>query len=614
MNKFIRTLLLTCLGFAQITANAAIPKDFSLQDLKEYHQTKNTCQNECNSISKIKFVSLSQNILKVDIEVNAIDLSYLDIPFNFNLFKIKDVKLNNQDKVATLYDGRNFGLIVNKGISNIELTIDINEQNNIQFKSKPSYSLESLDDNISINTIGNQIVNFKKKEEVKNIKSEDSKFEVKKNPIYLVKRTISLENKWQVNTEVVSLTPWIKSNDKIKVKLLPNEKILDNNIEVLDNSVELIVNENSISWNSIIPINKEIKIENTTDIIQDYVIKSNREWVYSYTGLNQNNLGNTIPGVKKTTEWLLYKGDVVNLKLDNPKAIDGLTSVIKEYSVRIYNTYPITYAYNYNYETSLGGRYYVDIPKNYEFKSLRIDNIEVQNTLHDNKLAVDAKPGVSNVEIEVTSKDKIEWLYKIDDLKFNEHIINKTYELHDYKGWVLATGGADIKPSILLWGIILVVLFTSIGLGFIENKFKSRDWFFILLGLSQLGMFAFYIMVAWYLMVSKKELINNKIKYYNTIQSIILIFTLVMIVTVLMSFNQGLLETPNSYIEGFSTSSTNIYWYSEVVATPWLFIVPEYIYRIIMLCWAFWVSIKIIKLLSYGWNKIANPEIWKNNK
>jgi len=64
--------------------------------------------------------------------------------------------------------------------------------------------------------------------------------------------------------------------------------------------------------------------------------------------------------------------------------------------------------------------------------------------------------------------------------------------------WVLFTGGPDLGPSVLFWGLVIVLILLSIGLGRSRlTPLKTRDWLFLGLGLSQAGIWVWLLVTGW---------------------------------------------------------------------------------------------------------------------
>ena len=162
-------------------------------------------------------------------------------------------------------------------------------------------------------------------------------------------------------------------------------------------------------------------------------------------------------------------------------------------------------------------------------------------------------------------------------------------------------------PAVLFWGVLIVIFILSLGLGKIPlTPLKSRHWFLLLVGLSQIPMASAGIVIAWLMLLGWRA--NQTAagwRYFNALQIILGGLTVLALGVLFAAVAQGLLSSPDMQITGNQSSAFLLNWYQDrslpTLPTATVISVPLIVYRLLMLAWALWLAVSLLNWLKWGW-------------
>jgi hypothetical protein len=78
---------------------------------------------------------------------------------------------------------------------------------------------------------------------------------------------------------------------------------------------------------------------------------------------------------------------------------------------------------------------------------------------------------------------------------------------------------------------------------------------------------------------------------------------------------EGLLGSPDMQVRGNGSSSTHLAWFTDrsgaVLPSAWMMSVPIMVYRGVMLAWALWAALALLKWIKWGWGSFTEGGGWK---
>jgi hypothetical protein len=88
--------------------------------------------------------------------------------------------------------------------------------------------------------------------------------------------------------------------------------------------------------------------------------------------------------------------------------------------------------------------------------------------------------------------------------------------------------------------------------------------------------------------------------------------------SIIVSLPSGLLGTPDMHVTGNGSIGNSLAWFadrSESVlpsATAWS--VPIWIYKVLILAWALWLSFALLRWLPWVWKSFAREGFWHSRR
>ena len=185
--------------------------------------------------------------------------------------------------------------------------------------------------------------------------------------------------------------------------------------------------------------------------------------------------------------------------------------------------------------------------------------------------------------------------------------------------WILLVGGPNLGPAVLFWGVLLVIVLISVGLGrFKQTPLKTRHWLLLLIGLSQIPVFGAMLVVGWLIALGLREKIQLNIKpiYFNTLQIGLCLLTIVALLLLFYAIDQGLLGYPKMQIAGNNSTAYSLKWYQDHsdpnLPQAWVISIPVLAYRFLMLAWSLWLAYSLVSWLQWGWSCFSSGgAVWR---
>lgn len=593
------------------------------------------CLDSCGAVVGLEIKKFDESTGIVDLVLNysANKKTLLPILLSQNDFDILSVThVQNSQNVPLLKKDKIYFLAqANSAEDSIRIVAKKKTSSQNTILTDSPIRVVSVANNVSVQNTRNQFsINFAAPEK-KEVAADDKKPEVlvkndiKTNASYILERVIVLDTKWRMTT---TLRPVISNRSssevlEFKVPLINGEKILTSAIESNDNVVNVkIKTGDSFSWTSEINPNNTLSVPSANGQFTQLVrMLSKDSWEInpSETGLKPVEI-NSDRVYKNGYSWFMWSNESLDTNVSIYKYVDGQVLAVSDLEISVdMNTLPTQAVMNFKVNSSIGGIYkFKNKNKDFKIVDLSINQAKIQSDVKNDEVSLMLKPGINNVVINFTYTPEDSFIFKAPEFDFNTQVMNASLKVQDGKNWVLYTGGADIKPSVLLWSV-LVTLFIfsfivfksgSIGLSFISTAL-------LLFGISQVGIDFVIFSLLWFFMI-KFRMSNTMEDFktyfrFNAFQFFFALLTVFVISGMISVVAKGLLLTPESFIAGYQSSFTSLYWYSQDYATqqtPWLLTAPIWVYRVLMMVWAVWLAFNMLNWLKSCWIAFSNNGFW----
>ena len=590
----------------------SLPEGGSLNDLSNYVNVKKNCEQlSCNTINAIQMDKIDASSKKVELtlKISARELSLSELPFIAEQVDISDIKLNNKLWYGiTKQDGK-YWLAVPTGLNNVQMQITLKDGLSVISLKEPK-NFENLDKQNQVNLIkrnNEYFLEFDTK--IENRKDVKNETELPIEPYFILNRQLNLGNKWRMTT-MISPIPGveIKKPVSISIPLIKGEHVLSEDIKADNGNINIVLNNSPIQWSSIIDETSQLDIvaNNKSNYLENWNINSQKDWLFSFNGVNPNYHN------QNNYQWLIWPTDKLTFNFEKPKVLPGKNLNIENYSmVAQYDTQPFSYNVTFTMNSSLGGRTYLEVPKDYIVKELKVNN-KIVNTNNESKIALDINSGANEIGLILNQNADWSIMTHFPQIKLPVSSVNNTYSFNykDSERWIIWTGGANLNPSILLWGILLSLVVFAYFLRKLPTPLTFITWTLLLLGVSQNSIFSIIILIITFILAASKPIIfkqsTEKLKY-DMYQIVLSILILVSLGILLATLNHGLLFNPEIY------TSSQLSWFTEQSDTAsgaWFISLPLWVYHGLMFAWAIWLAFSFTKLAKWFWTILSQPQLW----
>lgn len=614
MNKNILRILLSVffISISTLGHTQSLPEGGTLTDLSNYVNIKKNCEQlSCNTINTIKINRIDSDSKKVDLTLNisARELSLSELPFNAEQVNIENIKLNNKSWYGvTKQDGR-YWLAVPVGLNNVQMQITLKDGLSV-ISLKELKNFENLDKQSQVNLIrrnNEYFLEFDTK--IENKKEVKNETELPMTPYFILNRQLNLGNKWRMTTMIYPLPGVeIKKPVTVSIPLIKGEHILSEDIKSDNGNINVVLNNMPIQWNSIIDETSQLDViaNSKSNYLENWNINAQKDWLFSFSGINPNYHN------QNNYQWLIWPDDKLTFNFEKPKVLAGKNLNIENYNIRAnYDTQPFNYDTTFTINSSLGGRTYIEIPKGYIIKELRVNN-KLINTNNDSKIALDINSGANDVRIILNQNDDWTTVTHFPKIKLPVNSVNNIYQFNyqDSERWIIWTGGANLNPAILLWGVLLSLIVFAYFLRKLPTPLTFTTWTVLLLGVSQNSIFSIIILVGTFILATLKPIIlkdTTKRVKYDMYQIVLSILILISLSILLATLNHGLLFNPEIYTD------KQLIWFTEQSNTAsgaWFISFPLWVYHTIMFVWSIWLAFSVIKLAKWFWAILSQPQLW----
>lgn len=598
--------ILLIMSLSISSAFAQIPNDFSLNDLSAYVNKEDNCNNySCNAINSFSITNINNNIITFDIQATARKTSEILIPFSADKVNIKEVLLNGKKWYGARKEDNNIFIVVPPDFNTITLVTQLKE---------PLLKFNYLPHNFRSN-IGEEFVKLSERNneyflEVSLGFSENKFVREEENlpitPYFIVSRELVLGNRWRMKTTVSPISN-INDSKLLNIKLLSGESVLTEGIQQRDDSVRIIAGNTPISWESIITPQNHLQLKGEEKgYINQFSLNVEKDWIYKFSGMN--------PNIKNDMgySWIMWPDDTLILELEKPNILKGENLNIEDITIDAnVDTQPFNYLINFKINSALGGRTHVTIPEEYTARSLTVGNMRKEIDQNSKTIAIDLNSGENQVSLTLNRKADWSFMMKLPVLKFEKDAVNVKYNLNTYNldRWILWTGGSDLNPPILLWGVLVSLFVLALALAYLPTPLSVLSWTLLLFGLSQTGINSTVFIILTFMLIGFKSSIyktEQNIKFYNSYQVLMIIMVFISIIILLMALRQGLLLNPEIF------SNYQLVWFSEQMKdkSAWIISLPLWVYRSLMFIWAIWLAYSVTIWSKWIWSKFTYYNIW----
>lgn len=436
-----------------------------------------------------------------------------------------------------------------------------------------------------------------------------------------VERYLNFNQQWTLETRVKRLTP-ADSVVSLNIPLIEGEKVIRDGLDIQNNEirVQLKQGQRQFVWQSVLPQTDALflKAKQTEQWVEYWNLSWEPTWHIQWQGLPliQNGFAGYVL-------WRPWPGEELNLQIQRPAGEQGQTLTLDNSRLKVRPGQRSTDIELFlSLRSSLGQQHSITLPENAQLTEVSLRGRSLPLQLVDGTLTLPINPGEQQALIKWRQNSEIETILDTPEIQLGLNGVNSEIELFmPQDRWILAVGGPNLGPAVLLWGVLFVLVLVAITLGRLPlTPLKAQHWILLLLGLTQASMLTLAIVVGWLLALGlrEKQSWQESRLGFNFVQIGLGILTLIALSSLFFAIEQGLLGQPDMQIVGNGSYQQYLHWYQdhndEILPQAWVLSLPLFVYRALMLLWALWLAFALLGWLRWGWQCFSHDGIWRHIK
>ncbi|PPK68737.1 hypothetical protein B0F88_111145 [Methylobacter tundripaludum] len=618
-------LLLPLLSMPSPEAYAEIPDKAVLEELRNKLLEKPVppdCMSSCAQIPQMK-VTITDKELAISLQIHAHQSVAVPLPAEYEQWFPNQILVDGKTAPGLYRDNKDLWINLGAGEHQVVLsgTAPLLSKFTLPLPLKPNW--------VGIQNTGWQVIGLQENGEVDdqlqfsriNRAEQQNAAELEPGalpPFVRVERTLQLGLDWRVVTRIVRVSP-ADSAVVLAVPLLPGESVTSAGIRVKDGKIEVNIpaQQTELQWEATLEKSEKIDVVATQTEQWIEVLKADISpiWHVETSGIAMIHLND---GGQWLPEWRPWPGEKITLQVTRPEAVEGQTLTIDNSRLSIKPGQRSREAeLNISLRSSQGSQHTLILPEQAVLQNVAIDGQNQPIRQDGRKLTVPVNPGKQQVSVSWKEAAGISTVMTTPQVDLGAASVNTNINIGlGQDRWVLFAMGPKLGPAVLFWGVLIIIFMLSPGLGKIPlTPLKARQWFLLLVGLSQIPLGSTGVVIAWLMLLGwRKTQQASGLRYFNALQVVIGGLTVVSLGLLFLAVEQGLLGSPDMQITGNQSSAFNLNWYQDrslaTLPIATLVSVPLIVYRLLMLAWSLWLAVSLLNWLKWGWECFSSNGLW----
>jgi len=439
--------------------------------------------------------------------------------------------------------------------------------------------------------------------------------------LVMVDRLLEVGLVWQVQTRVTRLSPAGKAL-ALRLPLLPGENVVSAGAVVRDGFIEvrLGAQEASAEWTSSLAPVGELKLSSqpADAWVERWQLAASPVWNVTLAGLPPIfDPGNA----ELVPVWQPWPGESVTLTLTRPEATAGATVTVSKvlHGVTVGQRQRVS-TLDLLVRCSLGEDFAVELPVNAEVTRLVQSGKDIPVRQTGTKLIIPLRPGEQSLLIGWRENLPSAARARIGEVRLPVESANIQSTIHVAENrWVLWANGPQLGPAVRFWGILLTSLIAAFALGRLPHSpLRSFQWMLLGIGLTQAPLVAAFAVVAWFFVVrwrSTEGFQRLPFLAYNAVQLALVAATIAVVGVLIYVVGEGLLGNPEMFIAGNNSTRTQLQWFQArsgtLLPSCGCVSVSIWWYRFLMLLWALWLAVSVLRWLATAWKAFGSGEYFR---
>ncbi len=602
------------------------PPDEMLEALRERLLAPPDCLPHCADISRIEVV-ISDDELQVMLKAHAADRTSIPLPANRKSWSPQQIMMDNAPISGLSRDERG-GLwaVIPAGLHTIVMKGSVSGAGVVQLPLplKPhmaTYSADgwSLKGILPDGRVGSSLLLTRLRESGAGRQATRDNGPL---PSFMhVERVLRLGLTWQVHTTVQRITP-AGASIVANLPLLDNEALTTADLHVDDGQVliNMSADQRRIAFRSTLKATPKIKLTAPRAVpwTETWVLDASPIWHCDLEGIavihHQDRAGQWQP------RWQPWPGESVTINIQRPKALEGQVVTIEAADMALTPGQRFSRGeLQLKINSSRGGPHTMQLPAKANLQGVLVAGRSLPIRQDGQWVTVPLQPGIQTVTVQWQQLAPFKNFLKTPQVKIGETAVNAKVSIKMPRTrWILVTGGPRWGPAVLFWSYLAVIILVALGLGRQSlTPLKTWQWVLLGLGLTQIPAPMALIIVGWLLVLGLRRQRSMPAHWlgFNALQLGLFIWTLVALMALFAAVKAGLIGQPEMQVAGNRSSQWILNWTQDRIGAdmprPWVFSLPLWCYRGMMLAWSFWLAFALLNWLKWGWHCFAQDGVWR---
>lgn len=606
---------------------AQFPNDTLLNNLKGFLLTPHSCFPNCANVNSGN-VTIKNNHAVINLEISAVEKVIVPLPGDRSKWFPSKVLLNGTESNALNLSNGKLSIIIPQGTHTVSLQGKILESpveipfpmtvHNLSFESDEWETKSIINGDLPSGSL--HLAKAKMNKELQQLSEQTTSNIV---PFVEVERFIKLDNEWRVETTVRRKAPQTGSIELL-LPLVKGELPLQTNLQDSNGFIRVMLPDNvsEFNWTSNLKKDSLIVLSATEQKYWTEIWKLSAapKWHVKLRGIAP--VPNGLEHYGTYPVWKPHPQDVCSIFVNRPNPVPGPTYTI--YKVDLNSNVSQSQRVNtLNFEilSSQARQIRIEIPSVDKVEEVSVGSVAQFVSFKDDKLDISLHPGYQNIQIKWDTNEKIGFVVKTPQIKFDENPININIGANlPENRWILFTGGPTQGPAVLLWPILIAIVIFSFLLSKVSFiPVKMYQWLLLFIGLSTVETIGGLFLLPWFFLTAwraKSDKIQTS-KYFNVVQFLIVLAFFIGAAALIYAIPKSLLSNPDMVIQGVSSHGNKFSWFQDlsdkILPIAWVISLPIWVYKIVMMVWSIWVAFTIPSWVNWGWKAFTKDIVWKKS-
>jgi hypothetical protein len=620
---------LVCLaGFRPATSAAetnSFPPPALLDELRQRLLAKPECLPHCADVARME-VTVSGDDLQVMLKVNSAGRVAVPLPVNRKSWTPDQIMLDNAPIGGLVRDdaGQMWALVP-EGLHTLVLLGNVSQEGVVQIPLplKPhsaSYAvhgwrMEGIHDDGSVGS-SIQLIRLQS--------DTTAKSELRTSglpPFLQVERVLRLGLTWQTVTTVRRLTP-TGTPVVVGIPLLAGESVTTAGIQVEQGQalINMAPDQRVVTYDAGLKIEPKIQLDAPRAVpwTETWVLEASAVWHCELEGIpvvhHQDGAGQWQP------RWQPWPGEQVTIGVTRPPAVAGQIKTIDRADLELTPGRRFGQGQlRLNVRSSRGGQHTVELPPMANLQQVTVNGQSLPVQQDGAYVTVPLQPGMQEVAVQWQQLAPFAMFYKVPLVKIGQNGVNArvTVQMPENR-WTLLIGGPRWGPAVLFWSYLLAIVLAALLLGRVTvTPLKTWQWLLLGLGLTQIPAPLALLIIGWLLVLGLRErhAMPGGWFAFDLVQIGLVFWSVAALVALFAAVKAGLVGQPDMQIEGNASDFMTLHWTQDHIEAgmpqPWVFSLPVWVYRLLMLSWSLWLALALLGWLKWGWRCLSKEGLWR---